>query len=75
MTTRLETTCLAVSLASVCSVCLSWSQQDGASDVPLAFPVQSAKVRIVDATFVTKLEGVTNRFEESDEAASRCIRR
>ena len=65
MTTRFKTSMVVLSLALVCGVSLALAQQRGASEPPLMFPVNDVKLKIIGATFVTKVQGVSNRFEET----------
>jgi hypothetical protein len=66
MTTRRKVTVMVLSLALVCAASSLLAQKVWAADPPLAFPANDVSLRIVGATFVTKLEGMTNRFEESE---------
>jgi len=64
MITRAKMIALAAALIVVCGVYLAFAQWGGASQPPLCLAVKDVKLRIVEATFVTKLEGVSSRFEE-----------
>ena len=63
MTAGLKTSMVVILLALVCGVSLSLAEQQEANKPPLAFPVKDVKLKIVGATFVSRLQGVSKRFE------------
>lgn len=66
MTKRLATAMVVAFLVLAGGVSLSLAQQERANEPPLPLQIKDVQFRIVEATFVNKLETADARFEETE---------